>query len=145
MEETKFCGSCNETKQINEFSKNKCKKDGLQTKCKKCNRLYLQDHYEENKDYYAKKRQNVFKKYQNKVSKIKESTPCKDCGKYYPSYVMDFDHISLDKEFNISILINYGNWEKLQAEIDKCEVVCSNCHRIRTHMRRNAKRRLNAL
>lgn len=63
-----------------------------------------------------------------------KSVPCLDCGRSYPSYVMDFDHVKGVKDKAISQLVkNSVSIEKLQAEIEKCEIVCSNCHRIRTH------------
>ena len=61
--------------------------------------------------------------------------PCIDCGIKYDPWVMDFDHLR-DKEFTISSF--YANYSetKLLSEIAKCDVVCSNCHRIRTHNRK---------
>ena len=47
---------------------------------------------------------------------------------------MDFDHIE-DKSFNISSALNLQNFEDIKKEIEKCEVVCSNCHRSRTYNR----------
>ena len=59
--------------------------------------------------------------------------PCADCGIKYPPFVMDFDHVTGSKKFNISVATNSASSLKsLLAEIDKCEVVCSNCHRFRT-------------
>lgn len=57
--------------------------------------------------------------------------PCKDCKVSYPSYVMDFDHKNpCDKLFNVGE--GGVGYEALKLEILKCDVVCSNCHRIRT-------------
>lgn len=64
--------------------------------------------------------------------------PCADRGVAYPFFVMDFDHRERDdKLFNIGREALAGRWtpELLAAEIDKCDVVCANCHRIRTHDR----------
>lgn len=63
-----------------------------------------------------------------------KDVPCADCGNRFPPECMDFDHISGDKRFNIgkSLLTSI---EKVLEEIDKCEIVCSNCHRIRTRNR----------
>ncbi len=63
-----------------------------------------------------------------------KDVPCLDCGKKYPYYVMDMDHREPDKkEYNISRMINCGSWKKFKEEIDKCDIVCSNCHRERTY------------
>lgn len=59
-----------------------------------------------------------------------------DCGNSYPHYVMDFDHVRGIKCFNIGATPNLNpSLERLMAEIAKCDLVCSNCHRIRTWTR----------
>lgn len=66
---------------------------------------------------------------------VLKNKPCLDCGIKYPSYVMDFDHVSDNKIRSISQLANQGARNKLLVEIRKCELVCANCHRVRTYMR----------
>ena len=71
------------------------------------------------------------------IKRLKE-TSCKDCGNYYPSYVMDFDHRQNESKLdtvNRLASIRYG-WKKLKEEIQKCDIVCANCHRIRTYKRK---------
>lgn len=63
-----------------------------------------------------------------------KNEPCADCGNSYPPYVMDFDHVRGDKIANIGEMGTYS-LETILAEIAKCDLVCSNCHRIRTHNR----------
>lgn len=62
---------------------------------------------------------------------------CHDCGGTFPPFVYDFDHREPSKKsFNLG---NYGNtvsWEKTLVEAEKCDMVCSNCHRLRTHKQR---------
>jgi hypothetical protein len=61
--------------------------------------------------------------------------PCMDCGGKFPGVVMEFDHRdSSTKVGEISTLIYY-KLEVLMAEIEKCDHVCANCHRIRTWKR----------
>ena len=71
---------------------------------------------------------------------LKTSTPCVDCRISYPYYVMDFDHVRGQKHANVMELIPTLSKKRIDLEIAKCEIVCSNCHRIRTHMRRMAKK-----
>ena len=75
------------------------------------------------------------KKIANILRALKEKTPCKDCGLKYPYYVMDFDHVNGDKHFSLARARAYDG-AKVAAEIRKCEIVCANCHRERTHSRR---------
>lgn len=62
-----------------------------------------------------------------------KSVPCTDCGISYPPYVMDFDHRDpITKRNQVSNLLGCSR-HVIQTEIDKCDVVCANCHRERTH------------
>jgi hypothetical protein len=69
------------------------------------------------------------------VDRLK-ARPCADCGVRYPPYVMDFDHVSGTKLKEIAAMTSRWAWHRIVAEIAKCEVVCANCHRERTHRRR---------
>ena len=70
------------------------------------------------------------------IRDLKEKTPCLDCGINYPYYVMDFDHVRGKKHKNVMELIPTLSKKKIDEEIAKCEIVCSNCHRYRTHIRK---------
>ncbi len=65
--------------------------------------------------------------------------PCMDCGGTFPPVCMDFDHLPGNKKSgNVSTMARLGwSTEKILAEIAKCDLVCSNCHRIRTATRRS--------
>jgi hypothetical protein len=52
---------------------------------------------------------------------------------------MQFDHVRGEKLFNVSYFRSKAKIDFLLAEIAKCDVVCANCHAIRTHERRAAK------
>ena len=65
-----------------------------------------------------------------------KNVPCKDCTGRFPTCVMDFDHVSGIKVKDVSSMITHSPTPELLAEIKKCEVVCANCHRVRTHNRR---------
>lgn len=67
--------------------------------------------------------------------KSEKDKPCVDCGLSFPWYVMDFDHVR-GKKFNVSrSTAQMRSIESIRKEISKCELVCSNCHRIRTFTR----------
>lgn len=124
--------------------------------CKECENIVCAEYRENNKDKveaatakWVKKHPEEVKNINNKskkkvrddarkfTDKLKD-VPCLDCKNCFPSVCMHFDHLR-DKEFNISQKIGKVSMEKLQAEIDKCEVVCANCHAIRTQKRRLEK------
>lgn len=64
-----------------------------------------------------------------------KKNPCVDCGEEN-IIVLEFDHISDNKSYDISDMQKHSI-KAVQLEIDKCEVVCTNCHRIRTAKRAN--------
>jgi hypothetical protein len=69
------------------------------------------------------------------VDEIK-SAPCMDCGGTFPPVCMDFDHRPGEvKSAGVSQLKKSASMEALLAEIAKCDLVCANCHRIRTYSR----------
>lgn len=69
------------------------------------------------------------------VRNLKSNTPCKVCNNQYHFCAMDFDHIEKDqKSFTISG--TYGSAKLkplLVAEIEKCQILCANCHRLITN------------
>lgn len=71
------------------------------------------------------------------VNDYKRDKSCMDCGGSFPFPVMEFDHREgEDKDRGISYLVRRPvGLARLQAEMDKCDLVCANCHRIRTARR----------
>jgi hypothetical protein len=71
------------------------------------------------------------------VREYKIKKGCSDCGYNRHAEALDFDHIKDGKMFNISNMAGCGySFETIRKEIRKCEVVCANCHRVRTKKRR---------
>ena len=69
-----------------------------------------------------------------------KSKPCQDCGGTFPPECMQFDHVR-DKKFGIAKRAGWmARKDELLEEIAKCELVCANCHAIRTRRRANAGR-----
>jgi hypothetical protein len=61
---------------------------------------------------------------------------CADCGYNASAYALQFDHVRGEKKQAVSDLIRSDySWNTIKEEISKCEVVCANCHAIRTKSR----------
>lgn len=87
------------------------------------------------KEKHFDRRRDRRSKYRKYVSEYKQNSGCADCGEKYPYYMLDLDHLR-DKRFNLGHQLSYANsLDDLKEEIAKCEVVCANCHRIRTYNR----------
>lgn len=71
-----------------------------------------------------------------KLWEYKEAAGCQDCGEKYPHWMLDFDHrpeyTKLDSPTQI---IHKYSLARALEELNKCDVVCPNCHRIRTYTR----------
>ena len=66
----------------------------------------------------------------------KKTKPCTDCARSYPPYIMQFDHVRGVKRASVSRLVSRGaSFTTLDAEIEKCDLVCANCHLERTAQR----------
>lgn len=99
---------------------------------------YARKHYERNTAKVkaaARKHTTAQRKILRAVIADAKRKPCATCGNNYPSVCMDFDHRKKNKTRTVSDMARRAvSVERLKEEMAKCEVVCSNCHRIRTHV-----------
>jgi len=127
----KKCSTCNQDKDESEFHTHATR--GLQSTCRVCRSEYNRVHYQKNKSKYKSSASKHKKKKREFIRGFKKK-PCADCGIEYPYYVMQFDHLG-DKDFMIGSQGWSRSYEDIQGEINKCDVVCANCHAQRTHER----------
>ena len=110
--------------------------------CRRCNNEYGRKYYIQHREERLKKiyvNVKALKKRRKEFVDELKNKPCMDCKNRFPSVCMDFDHRDeTQKKFNIAAMIGQGGFslETLKAEIAKCDLVCANCHRIRTHITR---------
>lgn len=104
-------------------------------------RAYAKEWYAKNKEARKarvavenKERRKRIKQYIDNLKNV----PCADCGESFDTVCMDFDHVQGEKLFTIATEFAEVGKRKLEEELAKCEVVCANCHRIRTRDRRAA-------
>lgn len=102
----------------------------------KCKKATLK-HYYNNREKLLVQSRARRDRHQAIIDNIK-TRPCADCKQEYPSFVMDFDHVRGRKKFQIGGSLHLS-LSRLLAEVAKCDVVCSNCHRYRTFGRRGKK------
>lgn len=121
--ETKICLKCDVQKDVSEFQWRKDRPAGKH--CNACRRKAASE-------AVAKTRRK------NKETLVAEhGSKCIDCGGTFPPYVLDFDHRDpTQKSFGVAKGGNTYALETLRAEAEKCDLVCANCHRERTHRQR---------
>jgi hypothetical protein len=129
------CAKCRVFKSLELFARKRS--NDYQPYCRTCQAEYKKEHYRKNKQRYvegARRRRDRL----IEVLRTAKTKPCADCGRSYPYYVMDFDHRDGEKKAGgIPQLIAAGlvSQKGLLDEIAKCDIVCANCHRERTHRR----------
>lgn len=129
----KKCSICKIEKSNDFFNKDSSKRDGLSVRCSECQKNLGRLHYLNNKDKYKETRIRLREK-RRQIMRDAKSKPCKDCNIQYPYWIMQFDHLG-DKEFSIGTHGYHYGVDRLLKEIEKCEVVCANCHAHRTWLR----------
>lgn len=133
----KICTACHQEKHIEEFHFRKPPK--RHSHCKECAHKKSREHYLKNTGIYISKSKTSKAKAMVMINELKK-VPCTDCGNSFPTVCMDFDHVNDDKIEDVCTLAQRGNIKGALAEAAKCEIVCSNCHRIRTANRINHRR-----
>lgn len=126
---TKQCSTCKENKPLSEYHTNKCKPDGLHNYCKVCWKSYRRKHYLENKQKYIDKSKRWRHERRDSLAALKKTLSCAHCEENHPA-VLEFHHEDpKKKEGSISKLALEWADERLRKELDKCTVLCANCHR----------------
>jgi hypothetical protein len=125
----KTCCKCNETKAASEFS------GKTATYCRPCFGAYrkaLRQKHKENPEWLTREKpQSKENKAERRAYYVEylRTHPCAHCGEADP-IVLEFNHIDPSQKTSlVSKLCNQGSMETLKAEIEKCEVLCANCHK----------------
>jgi hypothetical protein len=100
---------------------------------------YMRIWYPKNKQRHLSYLRNLKKKLLKYVEDFKKTSVCSDCGisgEKYPR-ILDFHHTRGRKKFEIAGHAKHTlSLKKIKMEIKKCDIVCANCHRIRTIYKR---------
>ena len=129
----KVCLQCHQNLPIESF-RWKDQAGGFRiARCAECDVQDRAARYARNPTPYLESNKRTQANLKTVLNSLKDG-PCMDCGRMFPPYVMDFDHRDPStKVCKVSSLVYSGSEQLLRDEITKCDLVCSNCHRIRTH------------
>ena len=130
MENKKHCKVCDNLFPLTTeyFHKRKGSKDGFEWKCKSCVKKRTLENYYKNKEKWNETTKKNKALQRQRINEYKDSKSCLKCGENR-NWLLDFHHKDpTQKDFQISQGERFG-WEKVKKEIDKCVVLCSNCHR----------------
>jgi hypothetical protein len=133
---SRTCARCGVHKPIGEFPLKNAAKGWYRSYCRPCCREYGREHYQRDPAYYKAKAHRATKAMRQRARDAMHTYlldhPCVDCGQADP-VVLEFDHRDRRmKRASISRLVSTASVDAINAEIEKCDVRCVNCHRRRT-------------
>ncbi len=96
---------------------------------------YNSKHYQANKSEYLT-RSAISRAAKSLWYNELKNAPCTDCGIKFHPVAMEWDHLpQYVKIANLSQMLRTSSRKKILNEIAKCELVCKNCHAVRTWQR----------
>ncbi len=107
---------------------------GFQSYCRPCKKAYDAAWYQANRAKRQAKVRDDRLAQAAWLDSLKEGKSCADCGRTYPPYVMEWDHLPGSVKTLVMADVRRAAFSKgrILAELKKCELVCANCHRERT-------------
>lgn len=149
-----WCGTCQRYLPVDCFGGSRHHPGGLRARCKECRRLYRKEHGDQmrarNREHYAKNRADYAARSKKSREKNKEKISkrgrarhgalkarfvglaggcCQRCGYDEFTSGMDFHHVDgQTKQVRPSSTINSGDFDATFLELDKCALLCRNCH-----------------
>jgi len=141
---SKVCTKCGCEKDLFLFPARKTSKDGRASWCRACYKANWDVRYYENHQHYRNSHNTSREKLREgnarKVFEYLTNHPCINCGESDP-IVLEFDHRNRDDKIeSVSILVRNSSWKRIEYEIQKCDVLCANCHRRKSAAEFNYKR-----
>ena len=142
MAHIKRCPKCEKDLPTTSFSYRDAEHRRIQSYCRDCQneawrRWYASEQNRRRHKALVRDRRRRRRDRHRQIVLEAKAVPCADCGVQYAPHVMDFDHRigGEPKVSAVSAMVHVVGTEALLAEIAKCDVVCANCHRERTHKR----------
>lgn len=125
----KTCIKCHGTKPLEDFNFRDKANKIYQPFCRACSRAAAKQSYQTNRQHYLSKTKERSKSQEIKYNTWKQTLSCSICDENH-SWCIDFHHInSSTKDGTVSSFARRAGGRKFVEELEKCLIVCSNCHR----------------
>jgi len=113
------------------------------TYCRDCRNAYDREYYAERGGPARRARRRAWLDAARQwMNGLKAGIPCADCGGVFPVFVMQWDHLpDFEKGGDIGTMLAHRSRAWILEELKKCELVCANCHVMRTVKRATGRRR----
>jgi hypothetical protein len=131
----KTCTKCKEELPLERFNKRSQDTNKYQSWCRSCKTNLESRWYHMSEDNKRRRNKQVLERIRNNKKKAVEylGGKCYDCGGVFHPAVYDFHHKNPNEKEEAPTDVLHKSWDKILLEIDKCELLCSNCHRLRHH------------
>ncbi len=126
--ETKICTKCKLEKTVDSFAwKVLNEKRGYH--CRECQKIYRDAHYRNDRVRWKKNAIDNRRKRKILFKDFKSNLKCNRCPESHPATLQFHHRDPKEKEFSVSTALSRG-WglDRIKNEIEKCEVLCANCH-----------------
>ena len=131
----KRCPRCGETKTYSEFHRSRRRRDGVQSICRSCRAFIDHERYERRCGGTRARRRLWERGRRDWLLTLKTGRPCADCARLFPPQVLQWDHLPGHPKLGDISTLNWLSRQQVLEEVAKCELVCANCHAIRTFER----------
>jgi hypothetical protein len=112
------------------------RRSGRQAWCKACRRAYDRAYWQRTRLRRLELRRVRQRELVESFQRLKSETCCADCGGFFHFAAMQWDHLpGAEKLDEVSTLVRKGKTNRAREEIAKCELVCANCHAVRSYER----------
>lgn len=123
------CSKCKKKKDLTQFSFESKKSNKRNNYCDDCKSIYNKSHYQKNKQKYLDNQRKRKAKVRKWYHDYKKGLICSKCCEDDP-VCLQFHHSNPKNKYKtVSVLVVSGSSiEAIKKEIDKCIVLCANCH-----------------
>lgn len=135
----KRCSRCRELLPLVSFNRLTRASDGRQSYCRACNAAWHAENRSRHNGMIRERNERVIAQLHRRLFEYKLERGCADCDEHDPT-VLEFDHVAGKTAAVSSLVKNSAGWDRILAELDRCEVVCANCHRRRMARRAGDQR-----
>ena len=128
---SRICVACTQSKPMSEFPNLRAR---VSSYCRDCQRAYDRRYYAERGRIARLRARRAAERMW--MVQLKNGIPCAECSEVFPAWVMQWDHLpGMAKVEAVSAMVGSRRRAAILDEIAKCELVCSNCHAVRTRRR----------
>jgi hypothetical protein len=132
----KLCRRCGRLTRLSDFHRRGSK--GTQAWCKTCRQEYDHAYHLRTQALRLEQKRRRRQELNEWYRQLKSAKPCADCGGSFHHAAMQWDHLpGTEKVAEVSTLFRRGRMKAFRRELAKCELVCANCHAVRSFERLN--------